>query len=175
MVTERKKYIERPSIRRIHELLSYDPITGVFTWRVSRKRNQVKKGSAAGYKTQLGYIEIGLDGHRIMAHVLAYFIMTGSWPEKTIDHKNRKPSDNRWENLRPANQSEQSCNTKLDKRNKSGFRGVYYNGKNKNWCAEVRHLKVRHRRSGFKSATEANDWVRELRLSLHGEFANKDL
>jgi hypothetical protein len=35
------------SIDRVRALLDYDAVTGVFTWKVPRKRNQVKAGSEA--------------------------------------------------------------------------------------------------------------------------------
>lgn len=52
------------------------------------------------------------------AHRVAFFLMTGRWPE-IIDHINRIKSDNRWSNLREVDYSQSSRNRVLTK--KSGL------------------------------------------------------
>jgi hypothetical protein len=37
-------------------------------------------------------------------------MQTGQWPQNEVDHENRRPLDNRWENLREATRSEQTQN-----------------------------------------------------------------
>ena len=51
---------------RLKELLAYNPKTGVFTWNITR--GKAKKGSVAGHKNKVGYIEIGLDNKLYLAH-----------------------------------------------------------------------------------------------------------
>ncbi|MFK5284031.1 HNH endonuclease, partial [Lacticaseibacillus paracasei] len=51
--------------------------------------------------------------------------MNGVWPEKGIDHKNLNPKDNRFENLREADQSMNMANSGARRNNKSGFKGVH--------------------------------------------------
>jgi hypothetical protein len=54
-------------LKRVDFLLSYDPETGKFFWRVSRYK--VKAGSEAGYLNRSkGYIEIKIDGKSYYAH-----------------------------------------------------------------------------------------------------------
>jgi hypothetical protein len=55
--------MKRPRLaaERLHELLDYDPDTGVFTWL--EKRGRVKAGDIAGTVTQDG-IYIRVDGRR---------------------------------------------------------------------------------------------------------------
>lgn len=61
--------------------------------------------------------------------------MTGHFPENDVDHINRRPSDNRWCNLRPASRSENNLNSKLSARNSSGHRGVQWFARDKKWQA----------------------------------------
>ena len=83
----------------LKSVLSYDPETGEFTWRVSPSRN-VKAGMKAGSFNSQGYRQIQVMGRVYKAHRLAFLYMTGLFPEFTGSHKNGVPSDNRWDNLR---------------------------------------------------------------------------
>jgi len=111
-----------PTRERLRELFDYDPLSGLFTRKLSVGRKKFKPGTIAGCVEARGYINIGVDGVIYRAHQLAYLYMTGEWPDDTIDHWNRVKSDNRWENLRPATMQEQAWN--MDARGASGLRGV---------------------------------------------------
>lgn len=58
---------------------------------------------------------------------LAWLYMTGSWPKDQIDHINRIKDDDRWENLREANQSQNSYNRDWAEAN-GEWRGIRPNG-----------------------------------------------
>lgn len=85
---------------KLKELLRYDPETGVFTWRVDRSRT-AKEGGIAGYP-QKAYWAVCVEQNRYRAHRLAWFYVTGGWPEGDIDHRNGDRRDNRIDNLRPV-------------------------------------------------------------------------
>ncbi|UGO56005.1 putative HNH endonuclease [Escherichia phage JLBYU40] len=91
---------------RLKELLDYDPLTGVFRWKVSRGR--VSKGSIAGTEVWVSdnYIrlEIRIDGKRYKAHQLAFLYVYGYIPEE-IDHKDRNPLNNAIDNLLDSSKS----------------------------------------------------------------------
>lgn len=109
---------------RLRELLDYDPDTGVFTWKISR-RGRVKAGDVAGALRHDGYIQIGIDGRLHQAHRLAWLYVTGESPPSEIDHISCVRTDNRIANLRLATRSENQQNqSKAQKRNKTGFLGV---------------------------------------------------
>ena len=112
----RKKYRPLPSRERLKEILNYDPETGVFTRALNRRR--WKEGQIMGTES-CGYVSINVDYVIYRAHRLAWMYMTGEDPQTGIDHVNGNRSDNRWSNLRLANQSQNGrnrthqCNSEL--------------------------------------------------------------
>lgn len=104
----------------LKSILRYDLSTGVFTWLVSRGKN--KAGAVAKNKCR-GYFRIKIDGKGYYAHRLAFLYVLGWMPEQT-DHINHNPLDNRWINLRPANNKTNGKNMSRSIRNKSGCTGV---------------------------------------------------
>lgn len=110
---------------RLKELLHYDPLTGIFTWKIQRGPCCI--GDIAGSKHNQGYLTARLDGAAYLLHRLAFLYMTGSFPADDVDHKNGLRHDNRWENLRSLTRSENNQNiAQARSHNKStGVLGVY--------------------------------------------------
>ena len=122
---------------RLRDVLHYDPPSGVFTWLVATS-SRAKVGDAAGsLNISNGYVYIQIDGHRYLAHRLAWFYMTGSWPTAEIDHVNGFPIDNRWTNLREATSAQNQANRRTNKYNTSGFKGVIWDKHRQRWCARI--------------------------------------
>jgi hypothetical protein len=92
---------------QLAEKLLYDQETGDLTWKTSGKK--------AGALNN-GYLRVGKHG--VYAHRLAYFKMTGEWPEE-VDHINGNKLDNRWDNLRLCNHQQNTWNISAQKNNKS--------------------------------------------------------
>lgn len=124
------------SYERLHEVLDYDQKTGVFRWKVGVARN-VKTGAVAGYKNDLGYIKIGLDGSQHSAHRLAWLYVYGYLPENNIDHINRVCDDNRIANLREVSQQCNLRNSKTPRNNTSGVCGVCYSKFDNKWRTAI--------------------------------------
>lgn len=122
---------------RVFELLDYDRLTGLFTWKVPRKRNQVKAGSTAGSLCLNGYISIGIDSKSIYAHRLAWFVVHGVWPAHSLDHIDGNPTNNAIANLREATQAENAQNLRRPKSNSSGVTGVHWHKQIRRWQAYV--------------------------------------
>ena len=119
---------------RLHELLTYNVDTGIFTWRVNR--GPAKAGSVAGCKNSDGYIVIRLDYELYYAHRLAWLYQYGYMPEPLIDHEYRMCDDNRINELRETSKQCNARNTGNFKHNTSGVKGVsVHEGK---WRARVR-------------------------------------
>ena len=114
---------EKVSHARLLSMLVYDPLTGVFTWRVSRG-GCTSGDVVGGCPNEDGYLLVKLDGRVYKAHRLAFFYMTGEWPANDIDHWDRNPANNRWTNLRPATRSQNAANGPRRINNTSGFKGV---------------------------------------------------
>lgn len=113
----------------------YDPETGQFTWRRGPRR-----GRRAGTKptaTRL-YRRVMVEGVEYLEHVLAWFYMTGSWPEGEVDHRNRDKLDNRWSNLRDVTPQINAQNKGHYRNNTSGFKGVTYCPRNGRWSAKIK-------------------------------------
>ena len=67
-------------------------------------------GDLAGSIGKTGYRVIGINSALYKAHRLAWLYVYGTWPKRELDHRNRKPDDNKIKNLRPANRYLQTAN-----------------------------------------------------------------
>lgn len=124
-------------IASLRECISYDPLTGVFLWKVSKGSgvSRTEKGTVAGSKRHDGYTLIGVNGKQYTAQRLAFALCNGYFA-KEVDHINGDPSDNRLTNLRAASHQQNIFNGKHRKNNTSGKKGVYQHA-NGRWRARI--------------------------------------
>lgn len=155
---------------RLRELLSYDPDTGLFVWRVN-KRGHRKTGDIAGSLDKSGYWIIRLDQRNYPAHRLAWLYMTGEWPAHHIDHRDLDKANNRWANLRQATVSQNLANRRKYKNNQSGFKGVIWHARDKRWRADIRKNGKGYFLGNFRTPEEAHAAYRVAAERLYGEFA----
>ncbi len=145
---------------RLLDLLSYDKNTGVFTWVKSRGR-LAKAGTKAGKVENNGYVRIKIDGKLYSAHRLAHLYVYGHFPSGDLDHINREKCDNRLENLRLCNRSENRQNTKISRNNKSGHKGVSWNKEARKWRAYLKFEGKQYYLGGFKERNDAiQAWIK---------------
>jgi hypothetical protein len=109
---------------RLREVLSYDPLTGIFKWRVATS-SRVRVGDVAGGTNKEGYRVIGVDGTQYLAHRLAWIYVTGRQPNLCLDHKDGNRSNNRFDNLREASASENTANSRCSRLNVSGLKRAH--------------------------------------------------
>ena len=104
---------------RLKTFLSYDPLSGNLMFTDTRC-GAVEIGQIVGYrdKSSGGYIRFYHRGRQYMAHRVAWALYYGKWPDHTIDHINRDPSDNRIDNLRDVPQA-------INNTNKSEYKKGY--------------------------------------------------
>lgn len=92
-------------------------------------------------KRQLnGYDGIRIGGVLILLHRLIWVLHYGEWPKGEIDHLNGDHRDNRIENLRDVNKSQNMHNQRVRSDSTSGFPGVHFcptRSKSKPWVARV--------------------------------------
>jgi hypothetical protein len=158
--------------KRLKELLSYDPLTGVFLWL--QDRGGKRAGDEAGCRKRT-YIAISVDDRVYRAHHLAWLYMTGEWPDPFVDHRDLDKHNNVWTNLRLATKSQNMANVGLIKSNKSGLKGVsrYRAGENygKPWQAQIqkdgRTIYLGH----YATKEEGHAAYCEAAEKIFGEFA----
>ena len=114
----------------------------------------------------------GLGKRGFMVHRIVWLLNTGKWPSNTIDHINRNPLDNRFENLMDCTQAKNNANRGAYK--KIGrFKGVYQMGSV--WLVEIQHNKVRYKLGRFHCLGEAVRAYDIACIKLKGKFARPNL
>lgn len=162
---------EKFSIAELVETFSYDPETGVITWKSRRNKGSIKAGSVAGCLKKNGYVRIQYKKQMLLAHRVAWVIHFKKWPTDILDHVNKDPSDNRICNLREATHQQNMMNRPASKCNPTGSKGVslYNNGK---YRARIVANGVRHHLGKFTSLEEASQAYKRAAILLHGDFAS---
>ena len=173
MLTPQQEAAMRQALTQdaLKQMLWYDPETGVFRWRHSKRRGQIKPWSLAGSPCSRGYLQTQIDGKAYLNHRLAWLYMTGGWPTDMIDHINQIKSDNSWSNLREATNAQNQWNVDIKASSQIGVKGVQKQyGK---YCPIIKVNGVIHRLGRFSTLAEAESVVTEYRRKLHGEFAKQ--
>jgi hypothetical protein len=121
---------------RLLELLEYDHLTGIWTWRKSRGARS-SKSVAGNLDRNSKYRRIGIDGVSYLSARLAFLYMTGRWPSFEIDHRDGIDHNDRWANLREATDTQNQANRGCRKDSLLGIKGVkkVYKG---GYCARIR-------------------------------------
>jgi hypothetical protein len=135
--------------------------------------SKIRVGAVAGGKSGDGeYIHIRVDGRIYRAHRLAWFYVTGEWPEGLVDHDDGNGLNNSWNNLRNATPLQNSYNRGKTKANTSGYKGVFICPHSGNWYAKIVHNGKQKRLGTYKTREEAYEVYCLWADMLHGEFAN---
>ena len=152
------------------EHVRYDPDSGILYWKDGKRPKGRTHKTIAGRLSADGYVYVSFNYKRVLGHRLAWFIIHGCLPEQ-IDHKNLIRSDNSIKNLRVANHALNLANKPIDKRSKTGVKGVHYNRKWDHYSAKIGINKVMIHLGLFKTAEEASRAYVEAATSWYGEYA----
>lgn len=155
------------------DLVSYDPLTGIFRWRYYRFRCP-PAGAVVGSLNARGYLRTLINKEFHFLHRLAWFYVHGVWPKDILDHANGVKTDNRIANLREADTRRNAYNRKRPRTNTSGVKGVqrYKNG---GWGVWIRNPQRGNKMTLFGVYPDFDSAVkvrREKAAEWHGEFYN---
>lgn len=155
---------------KLRILVSYDPKTGIFTWKKPRP-NCTPGVICGGLKpSSHGYLVIRVEQRDYLAHRLAWLYMMGEWPPYDVDHINMDKLDNRWVNLRAATRSQNKANVGLKSTNTTGYKGVYKDRYNR-WISRIMKDYKKIHIGSFGTAEEAHAAYQKKAVELFGEFA----
>ena len=150
---------------RLRKLLTYNPRTGVFRWRVPLPGR--KEGNVAGATRQKGRL-IRVDRRQYPAGRLAWLYMKGRWPKYEINFINGDRSDVRWANLREITRSQKR--TLSAPFSKLGVKGVWKTTLGK-YAAEIRVAGEKTYLGHFDTLGEASRAYAKAARKAFGSFA----
>jgi HNH endonuclease len=160
----------------------YDPETGRLYHRLRKNAYGGKReaGSPAGSIGKTGrsqYCRVVLSVYRdgrqrlYRAHRVVWLLMTGAWPEGSIDHIDGDSANNRWTNLRLCTQSQNMMNRPIQANNTSGYKGVSRHGSH--WRAMIWANRKVTCLGTYPTKKEAHAARLEAEAKQHGEFARQ--
>lgn len=153
--------------QQLKDVLSYDPLTGIFRWKVNRPR--ARAGQDAGYLNSRGYKRVQIDGQAYALHRLAFLYIDGELPEGDVDHINRDRIDNRFENLRRASRAANLRNKGTYRRSALGMPGVSQRGQR--FRAYINRDGNRFNLGTYDTAEEASEAYWSAKRELHPEYS----
>ena len=161
-----------PPLEELKEYYKYLPDTGdliLIKLRCNADKQKLNKpiGSLGGPQRRKTWL-VKHKGKSYYISRLAWFLVTGNDPGSLlVEHKNRNPQDNRWENLRLATGTENNYNKIF----------VGYTKRNDNGLYRVRVTldKKRITIGNFKTEKEAQKAAIDAQKVFYREFACLDL
>ena len=152
-------------MKSFHDTFTYNPDTGEIT--------RIETGKVTGTRMKIGYLKTGHNYKEYYCHRLAWYLMTGDWPENQIDHINGVRDDNRWCNLREATGQENMWNTP-GHNNLSGYKNVHFHRRSGKWHVYFR-VNGSNKSFGYYDDVELAGLVaEEARNKYRNEYANHE-
>lgn len=173
-----------PTPDELRQLLRYEARTGKLFWMPrpvsvfrsdshntvearQRQWNTRYGGREAGTPDKNGYLCVNLAKRQLKAHRIIWAIHYSEWPSVEIDHINGNPSDNRIENLRLADRSSNTINTKSHRDSASKYKGVSWHSQSKKWRAQI-NIAGQYRSLGLYRTEEDAALAYNNAASKHG-------
>jgi hypothetical protein len=151
----------------VRKFVHYDELTGIFTWIGDGPYRFVRGGIAGCLHKSSGYIVLTLNSKQYKAHRVAWLYVHGEWPDDEIDHRNGDRSDNRISNLRLANSQENNQNRGFDRRNTTGYTGVFRSSDNKKFTSSISCENKRRHLGTFDTPEAAHEEYLRAKAEFH--------
>ena len=149
----------------------FDYKDGALYWKVS-KTNSIRVGNQAGTSVNdAGYNIVGICGKTYRLHRVIFLYHYGYLP-KNVDHIDGNRSNNNIDNLRSADDFQNSRNSKLSKRNTSGVKNVCWARHVNKWQVQVRRGSSKKYLGLYEDLELAELVAIEARNLYHKEYAN---
>lgn len=150
---ERPEWLTQEYARRIW---TYDPETGV-----------IMRGDRVVGCPNIGRGQLEHRGFRVATTRIIWLMMTGEWPEVSIDHEDTNIKNCAWSNLRLTTHSQNQMNRKIQRNYRSSqYKGVKRRGDK--WRAYAIRDRVGYDAGTFASEIDAARVRDELVRQLHG-------
>lgn len=160
----------------LKSVFDYNAENGRLVWKKSTRGHRagtiagtLQKSQKSGERYRQISIGFGTTNIVTLEHRLVFLWHHGYLPEQ-IDHKNMEKTDNRIENLRPANASTNQMNVCVRDFTKSGKKGVHWDGSRSKWIAKIK-INGKHVFLGRFNTIEDAQEARKEAQHLHGEYA----
>lgn len=156
-------FIEIPLNRGFVALIDAKFYNEVSQFKWYEKRGYAQRGEYRDGKMYTVFL------HRVIMELHLGITLTRT---DEVDHIHHNTLDNRISELRLATKSQNQCNRKINKNNKSGYKGVRWHEVNNKWVAYARHNGKRKHLGYYNTAEEAYTAYCDFALNNYGEFAN---
>lgn len=129
---------------------------------------------SGGYAVRREYLGIK-DGKEVSRYILMHREILKPNDNQEVDHINHNRLDNRRENLRLCDRSENLANNSIRKDNTSGVRGVYWFKPYKKWKVSLTFRGKEYHIGYFTDKEAAIEAKKKAVVKIHGEFANVNI
>lgn len=153
-------------------MITQDEIKQLFTYREDGFliRNRTGKAVVCSPSKNHRYLRISIKGKAYYLHRIIFLLVNGYFP-CGVDHIDGDRFNNKIENLRDANQSQNCLNRTVHKNNKTGHKNIHWQKNMSKWCVKIT-INQKSTIVGYFEDIELADLVAsEYRAKYHGEFA----
>ena len=149
----------------------FDYRDGNLYWKVVAPATRiVKVGDIAGWNNPKGYRHVLIFGKDYSLHSVVFLWHYGYKPE-FVDHIDNDRSNNKIENLRPANVHTNAYNQSVREKSFSGIKNVTWNKISKKWLVKLSVNKEIKYFGLYNDIDYAKFIAEAMRYKYHGKFA----
>lgn len=165
-MTTYKKQKVKMTVEFLKVNFHYDPDSGVLCKVINGALNQCQ------HMNDKGYLCAYIGNRRVVAHRVAWALMTGKFPVEGLDHIDGNRTNNRWSNLREANPTQNMCNSATRRKVNDLPRGVVPVKKvRSSFLARIQYKRNNITLGVFPTAEEAGEFYQLAAEMLHGSYA----